>query len=492
MFKKLPILTLLCLFTSITNSAASSSSTAPRVKTLLDTPELKIVDFTPYAARQEGADCGLHSIKNAWALYNHFSGSTSRETLQKQLKSKSIGQYKDMPACRRVATGATISRLLYGDEVENFAEKVGFPTDQLTVFEDINRPHYNQKEQAKIAQMIEKLQKGEPFVHALVVGNMREITGTRTTPTGETVETVTGTAGHYIGALLRYVPGEALTFYIANSAGENPRVNKELIERLHELLKTLDPTQLRFHEIDVNYNNAQRLASHPSEPEPFNALRSVEDLLISLKTYNLFNDYFRRNYLTPILSLLDRIEPFLLDEQKERLENARKALASPEDLLSYQAPEMPSASTASSSSAAASPTPAAASSSSAAASSTSSAEEPLDADIAAALAASRKTFADEQKARTSQATAGTRTRPTTAPATRRAAPARRATVAVPKPVGLSTSLGVLRNRAVTNYTKLKNAGISDSDIAQIRKLATQGNRQAQQIIQILSLPGAKK
>lgn len=50
----------------------------------------------------------------------------------------------------------------------------------------------------------------------------------------------------------------------------------------------------------------------------------------------------------------------------------------------------------------------------------------------------------------------------------------------------------LLNRAVSNYKRVKNAGISAGDLRQINVLADQGNAKAQQIRGILALPGAKK
>ncbi len=304
-------------------------------KTLVDSHELKIATFSPETVKQEEVDCGLHAVKNALAMYNYFTQQTkTKATFLDQLKKISVGNFPHMPACRFAVTGTDVSRYLGGDEVEAFAQLVGFSMNNLTILENISEPHYTQDERVKLAQLKEAINRNDPVVHAFVLGNMSEITGTLINTSGQEVTTTIGTMGHYIGAILVKMPNKPITFYIADSLGERPKQNIMLISRLNSLLASINPTNMKFAQIHDHFYDAFRYLNS----EPNTTLRHIEQIALSAQRYNLFNQYFVDNYQRHLLNILVQIEPFLTPTNKTRLSRVYFALINPNNLRAYQPP----------------------------------------------------------------------------------------------------------------------------------------------------------
>lgn len=240
---------------------------------------VSVIDYSDMIIEQENLDCGLHGLKNSIALFNFLTHTANEQERNAQFLSRTIGQFENMRTCRqRIDAGPGT---LDPEAIYQIAKQLDAPfnaayrNNKLLVLDNLSHPETQRrsKENKQLANIVEALQNGTPFVHALVLGNMDE-TGTR--------------VGHWISCVIARDDFEGpVVLHMANSSGpQSHAFNKELGIQLMRFLNKLNPRALKFQRIQFlmgilsnNLNN-----------------RNYEAILINIR--DIINEAVKQEVLT--------------------------------------------------------------------------------------------------------------------------------------------------------------------------------------------------
>jgi len=179
----------------------------------------------------------------------------------------------------------------------------------------------------KLADFIEKIGKGQPTFHAFIVGSMRMILER-------------GTHGHWIAIVVDFNPDTGVTYYVADSLGEDIPKRRRWVEALKRILNR-DPLKLR-NEMQLLISNIPTLLSTANtlmmEQENYaSALAHINMAINAIEEHNLPLTEELNIILTQItflLEIIDNIENKELSEDlrlvRVNLEGITKNLQSPQ------------------------------------------------------------------------------------------------------------------------------------------------------------------
>ena len=326
----------LCAYTyAITACALQSAAYHSQPNEIYTCDQYRILDYTMTVKAQEGADCGLHSIKNSIALYNSLTNKYNEATRNHRLQNDRIANLGNMEQCRElIGVG---NRYLDPEELQPLLAQlkgrysIPIRENKFIILDNLKRPDTPRfsAQNAQLARVIEHLQNGTPFVHAFILGNMNE-DGQR--------------AGHWIACVLeRKEHGDKLNIHTANSSASHVHTdtdirlaiqeyNKDLCQQLVQLLNSSDLATLKYQWIEHHKENLQKNINHHNFKA---ALTDIQELIEEAALNNIFTDTIFQNDILPTIfqSLLMINEEYLSAEDAQLKTSLFELLMHPEEVL---------------------------------------------------------------------------------------------------------------------------------------------------------------
>lgn len=277
-----------------------------------------ILDYTAMTKPQEGADCGLHSLKNSIALFNYLQGTTDITERNRQLQSDTLGNLGNMTACRTKLGVA--SRYLDPEELTTLTKDLNAPyniplkDNKLLILDNLLNPYITRTDEYnyQLAEIVENLQNGTSFTHAFVLGNMNELAQR---------------AGHWIaGVIKRDYSGGPITLHLANTTLYIDEADiREAIftydrtigQQLMNHLRQLNPRNLRLQAIQ---NLREELNKNINISNFSAALINIRDIIDQAIQQNILtHQAFEQEYRPFLQNILNKIPTdFLTNEELER------------------------------------------------------------------------------------------------------------------------------------------------------------------------------
>ncbi len=297
-----------------------------------------IKNLSPIVKRQERASCGFHAAKNAkyileWLNARDIIDSARNQNLINQAtKTQHMGLIMRNRDTWLATSGPDLGQCrltnLNLDEIKDRAARLAINPQQFNIIQDmsLNLVGYKNREEEiyKLADFIEKIEKGQSTFHAFIVGSM-QLSGQR------------GTYGHWIAIVVDFHPDTGVTYYVADSIGGS---GQAMVEAL-KLILNKDPLELR-NEIQLLTSDIQTFLSTAGilmdENNYDGALRQIYDAINAIKEHNLPLTEELHIILKQITGLLDIIDASSDDKElgdaveteRERLKELTKKLQSPQ------------------------------------------------------------------------------------------------------------------------------------------------------------------
>lgn len=302
-------------YTHISSCAAYETSPEP----IYAENDFTILDYTALVKPQKGADCGLHGMKNSIALFNYLTHSIDKAERNRQLQSDSLGNLGTMNTCRALIN--IPGRELDQEELHVLAKQLTPPYNlpllnrKFLILDNLLNPYIDRtgEQNYQLAEIVENLNNGTPFVHAFLLGNMDQCSQR---------------SGHWIaGVIKREDIGGPITLHLANSSATYVRsdanirkaifdYDRNIGQLLMQHLQQLDAHTLRLKAIIILRNALNR---NINEHNYMAALINISDIIDEAILHNILTSPgFEQEYRPFLQAALARIPTeFLAEDELE-------------------------------------------------------------------------------------------------------------------------------------------------------------------------------